>query len=90
MPITLETSEKQSFISIRGVTEPDEGDELLSLLREHPGISVDLSGMEHLHTALLQMLISAETPIAAWPQDTFWRKCMTKNPPALPLPEETP
>jgi len=80
MPISLDNSGETPVVRISGVTPPDEGDELLAILREYPGISIDLSELEHLHTALLQMLLIAKTPVVAWPVDEFWRKCFDKNP----------
>ena len=76
MPVSLNISGDAAVICISGVTPPDEADELLALLREHPGVAVDLSGLEHLHTALLQLLLAAKTPVAAWPEDSFWRRCL--------------
>lgn len=75
MPISLDSSGDSPFIRISGTTPPDEADELLTLLRENPGIPVDLSELEHLHTALMQMMLAAKTPVTAWPEDGFW-KCL--------------
>ena len=75
MPISLDSSGDAPVIRISGVTSPDEGDELLILLRENPWAQVDFSELEHLHTALLQMMLVAKTPVAVWPPDEFWRKC---------------
>ena len=76
MPVNLELSGGAAVICISGVTQPDEADELLALLRAHPGVAIDLSGLEHLHTALLQMLRAAKAPVAAWPEDGFWKRCL--------------
>ena len=62
MPISLDSSGDSPVIRISGVTPPDEGDELLALLQEHPAVAVDLAELEHMHTALLQMLIAAKVP----------------------------
>jgi hypothetical protein len=86
MPISLDNTGDTPVIRISGVTPPDEGDELLALLREYPRAPVDLAEVEHLHTALLQMLLAAQPQIAAWPADEFWRKCFTIN---LNLMEDT-
>ena len=75
MPISLDNSGDVPIISISGITPPDDGDELLAMLRENRAAQVDLSGLEHLHTALLQMLLAAKAPVVAWPEDTFWRGC---------------
>ena len=80
MPISLDSSGEAPLIRISGITPPDEGDELLAILRENPGTAVDLSELEHLHTALLQMLLAAKAPITAWPEDEFWKKCFESSP----------
>jgi len=79
MPINLDSSGEIPVIRISGITPPDEGDELLAMLRENPGAAVDLSELEHLHTALLQILIAADSRITAWPEDDFWKKCLDTN-----------
>jgi anti-anti-sigma regulatory factor len=76
MPLRLDTSGDAAVICINGVTPADEAEELLALLRAHPGTAVDLSGVEHLHTAVLQLLLTVHAPIAAWPEDLFWRRCI--------------
>ena len=81
MPISLDSSGDSPVIRISGVTPPDEGDELLALLQEHPAVAVDLAELEHMHTALLQMLIAAKVPVVAWPVDEFWRKCLEPDHP---------
>ena len=86
MPISLDSSGDAPVIRISGVTPPDEADELLALLREHPGIPIDLSGLDHLHTALLQMLLATQAPVSAWPADGFWRACLEQETNPLPLP----
>lgn len=75
MPISLDSSAASPVIRVSGITPPDEGDELLAMLRENPGVPVDLSGLEHLHTALLQMLLAAKIQVSAWPEDDFWKLC---------------
>jgi hypothetical protein len=79
MPISLDNTGEVQIIRISGVTPPDEGDNLMALLLDNPDVPVDLSGLEHLHTALLQMLLVAGRPVTAWPEDAFWRKCFDKN-----------
>ena len=89
MPICLDNSGDAPVIRISGVTPPDEGDLLLAMLRENPGAPVDLSELEHLHTALLQMMIAAKAQVSAWPEDEFWKKCLETNPSPLPLSGES-
>lgn len=76
MPLSLDNSGATPVIRIYGVTPPEEGDELLTLLRENSGAAVDLSELEHLHTALLQILVAAKMPVIDWPADEFWRRCL--------------
>jgi hypothetical protein len=76
MPIRVDTSGDTAVICISGVTPPDEAEELLALLRAYPGAALDLSGVEHLHTALLQLVSAADAPVVAWPEDRFWRRCL--------------
>ena len=89
MPISLDSSEGVPVIRITGVTQPDEGDQLMALLRENPGAAVNLAELEHLHTALLQILLTVKCPVEAWPEDGFWRKCLEPNPSPLPLSGES-
>jgi hypothetical protein len=76
MPISLDSSGDEAVIRISGVTPPDEADELLAMLRENPEVPIDLSELEHLHTALLQIMLETKAPVSAWPVDEFWRKCL--------------
>lgn len=79
MPLSLDNSGATPIIRIYGVTPPEEGDELLTLLRENGGAAVDLSELEHLHTALLQILVAAKLQVIGWPTDEFWRLCLHTN-----------
>lgn len=87
MPVSLDNSGGTAVIHISGVTSPDEGEELLAMLLENPGGSVDLSELEHLHTALLQILLTANVPVVAWPEDRFWRMCFEVTTAPFPLRE---
>jgi len=44
-------------IVMKGVCAIEDVDELMKYLQEHPHARVDLTGCEHMHTALLQLLM---------------------------------
>jgi hypothetical protein len=79
MPVCLDNRNGVSIINISGITVPDEADTLFTLLRENLGAPVDLSGLEHLHTALLQLLMAAGSTISSYPEDSFWQICLADN-----------
>jgi hypothetical protein len=68
-----------------GIVTIEETDQLLEALKEYPGICADLSGCEHLHTALLQTLKILNVPLKALPEDPFWRFCLGPCPLTLSL-----
>ncbi len=47
----------------------EEAEGLLEWLQAHPRGAIDLSGLQHMHAANLQVLMAAKAPIAAWPAD---------------------
>jgi len=80
MPLRLDTTTEQPLLLFEGIVSIEETDQLLEALREHPGIAVDLSGCEHLHTAPLQTLKMLKVPIKALPEATFWKLCFAPCP----------
>jgi hypothetical protein len=55
----------------------EEAEVLLAWLQLHPQPTLDLKACTHLHAALVQVLMAARIPVAAWPQDaalTAWLK----------------
>lgn len=60
-------------IVIEGVTGPEDVDMLLELIQENPQASCDLSKCEHLHTAVLQLLLLSKISISALPESPFWQ-----------------
>ncbi len=77
MPLRLDTATEQPLLLFEGIITIEETDQLLEVLREYPGIAVDLSGCEHLHTATLQTLKMLKVPIKAFPEANFWKLCLT-------------
>ena len=60
-------------ILLQGIYDADDVEVLMSALRE-PGPSiVDLSEADHLHTAILQVLLAFRPSITGTPRDTFIR-----------------
>ena len=66
--MAIEYSEDQVVLS--DVVSVDDAEGLLEWLQKQPGARVDLSGCTHLHPANLQVLMAANSPITAWPNDT--------------------
>ena len=51
----------------------EEAEGLLEWLQKRPGAKADLSALSHLHTANLQVLMTAKTRIASWPKNVELR-----------------
>ena len=67
----IEYGERRAvFVGFVGV---DEAEGLLGWLQENPVARVDLAPCLHLHSADLQVLIAAKTPVARWPEDADLR-----------------
>lgn len=60
-------------ITISGVIGVEEAEELCQLLAENPGAPLNLAECQHLHTAVLQVLMAARCTVAAPPQDPLLR-----------------
>jgi hypothetical protein len=89
MPLRLDTTAEQPLLLLEGIVTIEETDQLLEVLREHPGIAVDLSGCEHLHTAPLQTLKLLKVPIRALPDAPFWKFLLDPCPMPLDPQKET-
>lgn len=50
-------------IEMEGACTIEEADALLAFLERTPGAKVSLRGCEHLHTALLQILVARRVPL---------------------------
>lgn len=69
MPI--EYSAAQAWL--RGCCTVEEAEGFLNWLLQHPQGAVDLSRAEHIHTAVLQVLLGAKPAISEPPADPFLR-----------------
>lgn len=76
MPVRIDTSSALPRLILEGIVTIEETDLLLEAFAEHPGIGMDLSACEHLHTAPLQLLKLRKTPLLAPPADHFWIRCL--------------
>jgi hypothetical protein len=63
MPI--EFSDDRALLN--GVCCVEEAEGLLSWVLQHPGAAVDAAACEHLHSAVLQVLMARRPPLAAIP-----------------------
>jgi anti-anti-sigma regulatory factor len=52
-----------------GTLSVEDAEALQQLLLATPDAPLDLSACSHLHSACLQVLMSANAPVAAWPQE---------------------
>ena len=71
MPIAF----KRNRVALRGVVSVEEAEGLLEWLHKTKAAKVDLSGLSHLHTADLQVLMVAKAEISSWPEDSALRSC---------------
>jgi len=65
MPVEIKKKEAK----LTGVVGIEEAEELFNFLVEKKKPKVDLSELEHLHTACLQLLLVFKPEIIAFPQD---------------------
>jgi len=61
--------QKSKVIVLEGKCPVDEAEPLLAWLQEHPKGKVNLSKCEHLHAALLQVLMTVKPKISSMPRD---------------------
>ncbi|NDY90494.1 hypothetical protein [Ideonella livida] len=60
----------------------EEAEGLLGWVQERPEARVDLAGCQHLHTAVLQVLMAADLRVTAWPADaelTAWLRTVLRD-----------
>jgi hypothetical protein len=60
----------------RGICGIEEAEPLLDWLRDGYGRRADLSACEHLHTALLQILLAHRVQVMALPPDPWLGLCL--------------
>jgi hypothetical protein len=82
MTVVVETDR----ILLQGDCGSADAEPLMAALREMGDLPVDLSAAEHLHTAILQILLAFRPVIAGSPRDTFTRTWLIPNLAAEPLP----
>jgi hypothetical protein len=69
MPIEF----KKTRAVFRDVVSVEEAEGLLEWLQTKPAAKADLSACSHLHTANLQVLMTARIGISGWPKDVKLR-----------------
>jgi anti-anti-sigma regulatory factor len=69
MPIEF----KKSRVIFREEVSVEEAEGLLEWLQKRPAAKVDLSACSHMHTANLQVLMTAKTVISSWPKNAELR-----------------
>lgn len=62
---------KKKVAYLRGVCAVEEAETLLAWLNDTPGARINMKECEHLHTAVLQVLLAAKPPLSAPPQNEF-------------------
>lgn len=78
MPIRFE----KTTAVLDGVCAVEDAESLLDWLKGRKRPRVDLSRCEHLHTAVLQLLIAGRPAVAAWPEDGECRRWLAAALPA--------
>lgn len=58
-------------IRFAGRCGAEEAETLLAALRDDARLSVDLSGAQRLHLAIVQVLLASRPPLVALPEDPF-------------------
>jgi hypothetical protein len=58
---------KKSRAVFHGVVSVEEAEGLLEWLQSKPSTKVDLASCSHLHTANLQVLMTARAKVSSWP-----------------------
>ena len=77
MPVNLLENEAGATLQLEGVVTAEETDQFVAYIKECPELKIDMSGCEHLHTALLQAILILHPHISAMPADPFWSRCIT-------------
>lgn len=70
MPIAL--TDDRAVLSETCVIE--EADSLLAWIKEHPGGVVDMERCNHMHAAILQVLLAARPTFGSPPEDAFLKE----------------
>lgn len=62
-----------------GIIGVEEAEMLLEKLQEHPKVKLNLLNCQHLHTAILQLLILSKPTISVLPSDNLLSDILTKS-----------
>lgn len=65
---------QKEVVIFRDFVAVDEAETLLEWLQKNPEAKVDLSGLSHLHTACLQVLMAVAPDVSDWPDDDSLKK----------------
>ncbi|CAK0766626.1 conserved hypothetical protein [Gammaproteobacteria bacterium] len=65
MPIQF----RRNLVVLDDLCTVEEAEGLLQWLQNHTKAKLNLKDCKHLHTAILQVLMAARTPVATWPDD---------------------
>jgi anti-anti-sigma regulatory factor len=66
-----------NIIVLEGICRVEDAEPLLRWLQADPGCLVDLSEAEHLHTAVIQVLMALKPVLKGTAKDAFLRNCIT-------------
>ncbi len=65
---------RKGTVRLSGSCGPEEAEDLQAKLLKRPGAAVDMAGCEHMHAAVLQVLLAAGAPVHAPPEDDLLRR----------------
>lgn len=68
---------KKNTAVFTDVVSVEDAEALLEWIQKNPRGRADLAACTHLHAANLQVLMAAQTPVAAWPQDVNLKTWLT-------------
>ena len=63
--------DRKTVARLEGTCTVEEAEALLAWLQENPQGKVNLKGCEHLHAAVLQVLMAARPQLSGEPEDPF-------------------
>lgn len=66
-------------IRLEGDCHVEQAEQLVVWLQQAPGRSVDISACRHLHSAVVQVLLSFAPRVAGTPSDPFLREFVAPN-----------
>jgi hypothetical protein len=69
----MKTSRDGDVIYLSGHCRVEDAEALAALLQPSGGVTVDLSGCDSLHAAVVQVLLSFDAPVVGAPTEPFLR-----------------